>query len=114
MPFDGTNLEVQLKPETLLLMRARQKLERRWGWCQGRRRSFYGAHCVVGAIIGGKTARQITSIERRALVYLGSAIFYTDDIYLSELFTWNDRPGRMHGDVIQALDKAIALSKTYA
>lgn len=90
------------------LVRVRLELVKR-GWCQ---REFVdsetGEVCLTGAMNIVEYGCPISSGELGAGVWIQMHHMLTDVIGTTSLLLWNDKPDRTEGQVLAALDEAIA------
>ena len=101
------------KPQTqralAALTGARDLLSHRAGWIQSLPSNGYGGYCLTGALAASTPD---ADAERHAREVLWQAIRRRHPRTRAyRVQSWNDSPSRKHGEVLQALDDAIALMR---
>jgi hypothetical protein len=100
MPFDG----IKLSETTLVLIGARARLEK--GWAQGglvRENVSSPKYCMLGAINSSGMGNHCSPAQLQAWEVLRKVVGH-------HVPYWNDAIGRKHSEVLDAYDKAIAIS----
>jgi hypothetical protein len=81
------------------------------GWCQGRAMDGAGRYCILGAVIEACGGVGDGSPARRIAALLAKTAGLDPDIPEAAypITTWNDARDRTQLDVIDLIDKALAL-----